>query len=276
MCRQEKDLQDGIGRQQAVVRTLNLAGEEVIEQSSTADASVLKEKLGSLNFRWKEVCRQLTEKKKRIEEEQNLLADLQNNFNKLILWLDEGSETVRIPLEPGNEYQLKDTLEKVKLRVEELPAHKGILKRLNEAGGKALGSASLSPEVKHKLDTKLKEANHRWIKVSKDLPEKQKEIEHVLNNLNQFEQQLGQLQLWLSPIKEQLELYNRVGQPGAFDIKVIAIKDMEGIGQDEIQRKIDVGHPGNGVCEFTVNTHLGVRWAHMTSTYFCELKKLTD
>ncbi|XP_042314823.1 dystrophin isoform X12 [Sceloporus undulatus] len=230
-----KDLQDGIGGQQAVVRILNLTGEEVIEQSSTADASVLKEKLGSLNFRWKEVCRQLAEKKKRIEEEQKLLAELQYNFNKLILWLDEGSRTVGIPLEPGNEYQLKDTLEKVKLREEELPVHKGILKRLNEAGGKALGSASLSPEVKHKLDTRLKEANHRWIKVSKDLPEKRKEIEHMLNNLNQFEQQLGQLKLWLSPIKEQLELYNQVGQPGAFNIKEIetAVKakqpDVEGI-----------------------------------------------
>lgn len=51
------------------------------------------------------------------------------------------------------------------LRAEELPPHKGILKRLNEAAGKALGSTSLSPEVKHKLDTRLKEANHRWIKV---------------------------------------------------------------------------------------------------------------
>ncbi|KAJ6667667.1 hypothetical protein lerEdw1_016788 [Lerista edwardsae] len=59
------ELQDGIGRQQAVVRTLNLTGEDIIEQLSTADASVLKEKLGSLNFRWQEVCRQLAEKKKR-------------------------------------------------------------------------------------------------------------------------------------------------------------------------------------------------------------------
>ncbi|XP_053242945.1 dystrophin isoform X8 [Podarcis raffonei] len=230
-----KDLQDGIGRQQAVVRTLNIAGEEIIEQSSIADASVLKGKLGSLNYRWKELCKQLAEKKKRLEEEQNLLTELQYNLNKFYLWLDEASSVVGIPVEPGNEYQLKDTLQKVKLRVEELPPHKGILKRLTEAGGKALGSASLSPEVKHKLDTRLKEANHRWIKVSKDLPEKQKEIEHLLNNLNQLEQQLSQLKLWLSPIKEQLELYNQVGQPGAFDIKeieaaVIAKQpDVEGI-----------------------------------------------
>ncbi|KAJ7320670.1 hypothetical protein JRQ81_020181, partial [Phrynocephalus forsythii] len=229
------ELQDGIERQQAVVRNLNVAGEELILQSSPVDASVLKEKLGNLNFRWKEVCRQLAERKKRLEEEQNYLTELQYNLDKFILWLDEGSRVIGIPLEPGNEYQLKDALQKVKLRVEELPPHKGILKRLNEAGEKVLGSASLSPEVKHKLDTRLKEANHRWIKVSKDLPEKQKEIEHMLNNLKQFEHQLNQLKLWLSPIKEQLEIYNQVGQPGAFDIKEIeaAVKakqpDVEGI-----------------------------------------------
>uniref|UniRef100_A0ABM5FYB1 Dystrophin n=1 Tax=Pogona vitticeps TaxID=103695 RepID=A0ABM5FYB1_9SAUR len=230
-----KELQDGIERQQAVVRNLNVAGEELIRQSSPADASVLKEKLGNLNFRWKEVCRQLAERKKRLEEEQNYLTELQYNLDKFILWLDEGNTVSGIPLEPGNEYQLKDTLRKVKLRVEELPPHKGILKRLNEAGEKVLGSASLNPEVKHKLDTRLKEANHRWIKVSRDLPEKQKEIEHMLNSLNQFEQQLNQLKLWLSPIKDQLEVYNQVGQPGAFDIKEIeaAVKakqpDVEGI-----------------------------------------------
>ncbi|KAH1187170.1 hypothetical protein KIL84_019919, partial [Mauremys mutica] len=55
--------------------------------------------------------------------------------------------------------------------------------------------------------------------VSKDLPEKEKEIEHLLNNFTQFEQQLSQLILWVSPVKDQLELYNQVGQLGTFDIK---------------------------------------------------------
>ncbi|XP_039185584.1 dystrophin isoform X3 [Crotalus tigris] len=230
-----QDLQDDIGRQQAVVRTLNIDGDEIIEQSSATDASILREKLDSLNFRWKEVCRQLAERKKRFDEEQHLLAELQHNFNKFILWLNEASNVVTIPVEPGNEYQLKDTLQKVKLKVEELPPHKGILNQLNEAGGKALSRASLSPEVKHKLDSRLKEANHRWIKVSKDLPEKEKEIECMLNNLNQFEQQLSQLRLWLTPIKDQLVLYNQADQSGTFDIKEIeaTVKskqpDVEGI-----------------------------------------------
>ncbi|XP_074850648.1 dystrophin isoform X3 [Carettochelys insculpta] len=214
-----KELQDGIGRQQSVIRTLNITGEEIIEQSSSADANVLKEKLGSLNFRWQEVCRQLAERRKRLEEEKNILPELQEDLNEFILWLEEADSIVGIPLEPGNEQQLKDSFEKVKLRVEELPSHKGILKRLTETGGIALGSISLNPEEKHKLENRLKEANHRWIKVSKDLPEKEKEIEHLLNNFTQLEQQLSQLILWVSPVKDQLEHYNQVGQEGAFDIK---------------------------------------------------------
>ncbi|KAM6095626.1 dystrophin isoform 9-T9 [Chlamydotis macqueenii] len=214
-----QELQDGIGRQQTVVKTLNVTGEEIIEQSSAADAKVLKEQLESLNTRWQEICRQLVEKKKRLEEEKNILSEFQEDLNKLILWLEEAESVIGIPLEPGNEDQLRDCLDKVKLRVEELPPHKGILKRLNETGGIALGSASLHPDKKHKLESTLKEANHGLLKVSKDLPEKQKEIEILLKDFIELDQQLNQVILWVTPVKNQLELYNKVGQPGAFDIK---------------------------------------------------------
>ncbi|XP_077637784.1 dystrophin isoform X5 [Lonchura striata] len=214
-----QDLQDGIAQQQTVVKTLNATGEEIIEQSSKADAKVLKEQLESLNNRWKEICRQSVEKKKRIEEEKNILSEFQEDLNKLILWLEEADNIICIPLEQGNEDQLRDCLTKVKLRVGELPPHKGILKRLNETGGIALGSASLNPDKKHKLESTLKEANHRLLKVSKDLPEKQKEIEILLQDFVELDQQLNQVILWITPVKNQLELYNKVGQPGAFDIK---------------------------------------------------------
>lgn len=59
-----------------------------------------------------------------------------------------------------------------------------------------------------------------FFQVSKDLPEKQKEIEILLKDFIELDQQLNQLTLWVTPVKNQLELYNQVGQPGAFDIKV--------------------------------------------------------
>ena len=60
-----QELQDGIGQRQIVVRILNASGEEIIQQSSKTDAGILQEKLGSLNLRWQEVCKQLAERKKR-------------------------------------------------------------------------------------------------------------------------------------------------------------------------------------------------------------------
>lgn len=59
-----------------------------------------------------------------------------------------------------------------------------------------------------------------FLQVSKDLPEKQKEIEILLKDFVDLDQQLNQEILWVTPVKNQLELYNKVGQPGAFDIKV--------------------------------------------------------
>ncbi|XP_012494158.1 PREDICTED: dystrophin [Propithecus coquereli] len=222
----EQELQDGIRQRQTVVRTLNTTGEEIIQQSSKTDANILQEKLGSLNLRWQEVCKQLAERKKRLEEQKNILSEFQRDLNEFVLWLEEAANITSIPLEPGNEQQLKEKLEQVKLLVEELPLRQGILKQLNETGGTALVSAPISPEEQDKLQNKLKYTNLQWIKVSRALPEKQVEIEAHIKDLGQLEkkledleEQLNHLLLWLSPIRNQLEIYNQPNQTGPFDIK---------------------------------------------------------
>ncbi|XP_046281224.1 dystrophin isoform X7 [Marmota monax] len=214
-----KELQDGIGQRQTVVRTLNATGEEIIQQSSKTDASILQEKLGSLNLRWQEVCKQLAERKKRLEEQKNILSEFQRDLNEFVLWLGEGDSITSIPLELGNEQQLKEKLEQVKLLVEELPLRQGILKQLNETGGTALVSAPISPEEQDKLENRLKQTNLQWIKVSRALPEKQGELEAHIKDLGQLEQQLDHLLLWLSPIRNQLEIYNQTTQTRPLDIK---------------------------------------------------------
>uniref|UniRef100_A0A8C9CVN1 Dystrophin n=1 Tax=Phocoena sinus TaxID=42100 RepID=A0A8C9CVN1_PHOSS len=230
-----KELQDGIGQRQTVVRVLNANGEEIIQQSSKTDASILQEKLGSLNLRWQEVCKQLAERKKRLEEQKDILSEFQRDVNEFVLWLEEADNITSIPLEPENEQQLKEKLEEVKLLAEELPLRQGILKQLNETGGTVLVSAPISPEEQDKLENKLKQTNLQWIKVSRVLPEKQGEIEAHIKDLGQLEEQLNHLLLWLSPIRNQLEIYNQPNQTGPFDIKEteVAVQakqpDVEGI-----------------------------------------------
>lgn len=58
------------------------------------------------------------------------------------------------------------------------------------------------------------------LQVSRDLPEKQGEIEAHIKDLGQLEELLNRLLLWLSPIRDQLEIYNQPNQTGPFDIKV--------------------------------------------------------
>uniref|UniRef100_A0A671DR93 Dystrophin n=1 Tax=Rhinolophus ferrumequinum TaxID=59479 RepID=A0A671DR93_RHIFE len=208
---------------------------QIIQQSSKTDASILQEKLGSLNLRWQEVCKQLAERKKRLEEQKNILSEFQRDLNEFVLWLEEVDSITSIPLEPGNEQQLKEKLEQVKLLAEELPLRQGILKQLNETGGTVLVSAPISPEEQDKLENKLKQTNLQWIKVSRYLPEKQGEIESHIKVLGQLEERLNHLLLWLSPIRNQLEIYNQPNQTGPFDIKEteVAVQakqpDVEGI-----------------------------------------------
>lgn len=59
-----------------------------------------------------------------------------------------------------------------------------------------------------------------FLQVSRDLQEKQGEIEAHLKDLGQLEEQLNHLLLWLSPIRNRLEIYNQPNQTGPFDIKV--------------------------------------------------------
>ncbi|OCT92417.1 hypothetical protein XELAEV_18015477mg, partial [Xenopus laevis] len=213
------ELEDGIGQQQTFVRVLNVSGGEIISQSSPAENIDIRDTLDSLNSRWHIVNRKINERRIRLEEEKKTLYGLQEDLNKFGIWLEDAEGIAKQPTEPGNELQLNELLEKVKFTTEELLPHKEFLKQVNEAGGTALGSTTIAPTEKKKIESSLKEANQRWIKVSKDLYDKQKEIEDELKNFSLFELQLNQLTLWVSSVKDQLQFYNQVGRPGAFDIK---------------------------------------------------------
>ncbi|XP_027947133.1 dystrophin [Eumetopias jubatus] len=197
-----KELQDGIEQRQTVVRVLNATGEEVIQLSSKTDANILQEKLGSLNLRWQEVCKQLVERKKRLEEQKNILLEFQRDVNEFVLWLEEADNVASIPLEPGNEQQLKEKLEQVKLLAEELPLRQGILKQLNETGGTVLVSAPISPEEQDKLENKLKQTNLQWIKETEvAVQAKQPDVEGILSKGQHLYKEKPATQ----PVKRKLE-----------------------------------------------------------------------
>uniref|UniRef100_A0A8D0CIQ4 Dystrophin n=1 Tax=Scleropages formosus TaxID=113540 RepID=A0A8D0CIQ4_SCLFO len=180
-----KELQDAVGTQEEAVALLNATGQDIVQQSSQEEGILLKEQLRSMNTRWEDVCRQLAQRRRRYGH-----------------WAEEMWRSHTL------------------LCVLLLPKRKKALKELNERGGSVQGSASFPAAKFQKLEGNLKLALLLChLQMSKDLPEKQKQIEDLLKDLSQYQMQLSQLALWASSTKDQLELCRQAASPGAMDTK---------------------------------------------------------
>ncbi|KAJ8400755.1 hypothetical protein AAFF_G00391090 [Aldrovandia affinis] len=222
-----KGLQDGVVVQEGVVAGVNSAGEEIAQQSRQEDGARLREQLSALNKRWEEVCRKIAERKRRSSEARHAVAELQEDLSEFTSWLEEAEGISSITLQPGDQEQLRASLEKVQARVHELPERKNTLNELNDRK-----SSVALPDYKQSeaLQADLKLINTRWAKVSRDLPEKQQEIWDLLNELSQFQDQISQLSLWASSTKSQLQLRRQTGDIKDIEDAVQAKRpDVEGV-----------------------------------------------
>uniref|UniRef100_A0A8C9TMH4 Dystrophin n=1 Tax=Scleropages formosus TaxID=113540 RepID=A0A8C9TMH4_SCLFO len=215
-----KELQDAVGTQEEAVALLNATGQDIVQQSSQEEGILLKEQLRSMNTRWEDVCRQLAQRRRRSADARQALHELQDDLAEFSSWLDGVESIISTVPQHGDHEQLSSLLEKVQAQVQEVPKRKKALKELNERGGSVQGSASFPAAKFQKLEGNLKLLNTRWTKMSKDLPEKQKQIEDLLKDLSQYQMQLSQLALWASSTKDQLELCRQAASPGAMDTKV--------------------------------------------------------
>ncbi|XP_035250602.1 dystrophin isoform X13 [Anguilla anguilla] len=222
-----KELEDAVGAQEGAVASLNAAGEEIIQQSRPDDGLRIREQLSALNKRWEDVRGRLAERKRRSTEARHAAAELQEDLSEFLSWLDEAEGAATIVPQPGNQEQLRVSLEKVQPRVLELPRRKDTLKELNDRKT----SASLpAPKQSEALQADLQLINTRWTKVSRVLPEKLQEILDLLKDLSQVQDQVSQLSLWASSTKEQLQLCRQTGDTKEIEDSVQAKRpDVEGV-----------------------------------------------
>ncbi|MGH0122755.1 UNVERIFIED_CONTAM: hypothetical protein FKN15_029459 [Acipenser sinensis] len=211
------ELQDGIGSQQTVVTALNATGEEIIQQTFADDAGIFKEKLASVNARWQEVCRLVAERRRRYKTWGETCRRQKAKPVILLsspLDLAEGDGFL-LPLDVG---PVAKSIAPTS-HISQKRNHDTETKFL-QAGFIALWSCVENNQGRLKKPSQSNSLFHFFYQqVSRDLPEKQKDIEYLLRGVTQFQQQLHQLALWASTTKDQLELYRQVGIPGAFDTK---------------------------------------------------------
>ncbi|XP_035768824.1 dystrophin-like [Neolamprologus brichardi] len=230
-----RDLTEEIPLQEAVLGRVNSAGVDISQMSTADDALQLQSQLKLLNTRWANVCQQLNKRKRRSAEASSLTAELQENVGSMLGWLDKAEGVLAIPLQPAEPQHIRDTLGKVQVCVEELPAQNAVMESLN--------SRLKIPADKHK-DVRI--INTRWSQVSTALPERQLEIEGLLKEMEKCESHLDDLSVWVSSTRAKLE-HSPEG-PSARLINEVKVKqpDVECVLEkaDQLYRDSPLEQPG--------------------------------
>ncbi|XP_064826136.1 LOW QUALITY PROTEIN: dystrophin-like, partial [Oncorhynchus masou masou] len=216
-----KELQESMGAQGGVVAGLNAAGKEIIGQSTQEDGAQIRLQLNTLNTRWVNITQEIAERKRRPAEARTAAMGLQEDMGEFLSWLDEAEEVVAIPLTPGDHHQMNATLEKVTARVLELPARQNSVDTINTRTGTIPLPADQQKEMKR--------TNTRWVQVSKDLPEKQKQIESLLKELSHFQDRLTYLSSWTSTTRTTLEENPDNVEPKLVDEVQVKKPEVEGV-----------------------------------------------
>uniref|UniRef100_A0AAZ3SW76 Dystrophin n=1 Tax=Oncorhynchus tshawytscha TaxID=74940 RepID=A0AAZ3SW76_ONCTS len=210
-----------VGAQGGVVAGLNAAGKEIIGQSTQEDGAQIRLQLNTLNTRWVNITQEIAERKRRSAEARTAAMGLQEDMGEFLSWLDEAEEVVAIPLTPGDHHQMNATLEKVTARVLELPARQNNVDTINTRTGTIPLPADQQKEMKM--------INTRWVQVSKDLPEKQKQIEGLLKELSHFQDRLTYLSSWTSTTRTTLEENPDNVEPKLIDEVQVKKPEVEGV-----------------------------------------------
>ncbi|XP_076736198.1 dystrophin isoform X5 [Maylandia zebra] len=192
-----RDLTEEIPLQEAVLGRVNSAGVDISQMSTPDDALQLQSQLKLLNTRWANVCQQLNKRKRRSAEASTLTAELQENVGSMLGWLDKAEGVLAIPLQPAEPQHIRDTLGKVQVCVEELPAQNVVMGNLNSRLKQITFPADKQKDIRI--------INTRWSQVSKALPERQLEIEGLLKEMEKCESHLDDLSVWASSTRAKLE-----------------------------------------------------------------------
>ncbi|XP_037552527.1 dystrophin isoform X1 [Nematolebias whitei] len=210
-----RDLVEAMPFQEVVLGRVNSAGEDISQMSTPDDALRLRSQLKLLNAHWADVCYQLKERKRRSSEARTAASQLEEDMGSMLGWLDKAECVLAIPLQPPEPQHIRETLSKVQVRVEELPAKKAVVEDLNS-------KQKLIPADKQR---DVRRINTRWSQVSKALPERQLEIEALLKELGNLQGQLDDLSAWASNTRAKLE--QNPDEPPAKLVEEVHVKQPE-------------------------------------------------
>ncbi|XP_053567811.1 utrophin isoform X2 [Bombina bombina] len=171
----QRELEEGLSSYQLSFTILNQSGEGIVEHLSATDGEFLKEKLTGLSRRWATVKAEVLERQQRLKEESQALTDYRKKMDEFVIWLEKTKNVTRT--KPA--FESEERLQELKVVSKEIENQSEQVEWLNRTGPEVL-SQTRNPHEREQLVARLKTININWSQVSKEVPEKVKNLESVL------------------------------------------------------------------------------------------------
>ncbi|XP_066451998.1 utrophin isoform X3 [Eleutherodactylus coqui] len=172
----QRELEEGISAHQLSFTILNQSGEGIIQHLSATDGQLLQEKLTGLNRRWSAIKFEVMDRQQRLKEESLALTDYKRKLDEFTVWLDQASDVLKVNPALDNEERLNG----LKALSKELEIQSDKAEWLNRAAADILDMKSLSAQDREKLSSRLRTVNNNWAQMSREVPEKIKDLEQDL------------------------------------------------------------------------------------------------
>ncbi|XP_063246393.1 utrophin isoform X2 [Prinia subflava] len=169
----QQELEEGISSHQTSVSALNRTGEGIIQKLSATDGSFLQEKLAGLNRRWKAITTEVMDRQQRLKGENQQLIECRKKLDELRCWL----ENVENALDTRFSFNHEENLQELQVLSEEMEVLAEKLEWLNRTEPEVLLDKNIDLQEKNKLSDCLQSLNVRWNKVSREVPDKVRELE---------------------------------------------------------------------------------------------------
>uniref|UniRef100_A0A8C5WLA7 Utrophin n=1 Tax=Leptobrachium leishanense TaxID=445787 RepID=A0A8C5WLA7_9ANUR len=172
----QRELEEGVSTQQLNFTILNQSGEGILQHLSATDGDFLQEKLTGLNKRWGAVKAEVMDRQQRLKGENPAISDYKKKMDEFVFWLERTSNATW--MKPGLDNE--ERLTELKVMNVEMESQSEKIEWLNRAAPDIMAQKSLSPQEREQLSARLRTINVNWAQVSRDVPEKVKELEGLL------------------------------------------------------------------------------------------------
>lgn len=206
---QLRDFKNEIEPHVVDIENVNRKASQLMENANSTQIRAVSVPIEDINRRWDELNRGICERQSQLERALLSLGQFQHALDELLTWIDKAERTVN-DVKPSfaDQQVIEMDLAKLKVTINDMEAHQSSVDSLNQAGRKLIESGG--PEALT-TSSKLNDLNTRWNQLRSIAMDKQRQLEKMLRDVQNFSQEISDLMAWLTEVESQLVSSKPVG-----------------------------------------------------------------